>query len=958
MKTYHFLLLLLLFPFLNIAQKTSTVEQRLSAIDTKTGLLANSIVNEIPFKNIGPTIFSGRVTDLEVNPKDPSIFYVAYASGGLWKTVNNGATFTPIFDNEAVMTIGDIAIDWENNIIWLGSGENNSSRSSYAGLGMYKSTDDGKTWEHIGLADSHHISRVILDPNNKDQAWVAVLGHLYSSNQERGVYKTIDGGQSWQKTLFVNDNAGAVDLIIDPQNADIFYAATWERTRRAHDFQESGKGSGIYKSTDAGTTWNKISTDDSMFPNNDGTGRIGLAIYNDGSENRIYAILDNYNRRPKEDKAKNDDLSKNDFKTMSKEAFLQLDTKALGKFLKQNNFPEKYDVKKVIKLVKAEKIKPSSLTEYLESANSLLFDTPVIGAEVYVSNNEGKTWSKTHEGFLDRVYNSYGYYFGQIRTADYDPDKVYIMGVPILRSDDGGKNWKSIAAPNVHSDHHALWVNPKRKGHLINGNDGGVNMSYDDGETWFKNNSPSVGQFYAINVDNAKPYNVYGGLQDNGVWMGSKNYREGFRWHSTGQYPYKSIMGGDGMQIQIDNRDNTTVYTGFQFGNYYRINSKSGRRKYITPKHELGDRPYRFNWQTPILLSPHNQDILYMGGNKLLRSMDQGNSFKEISDDLTNGGKKGDVAFGTLTAIDESNFDFGLIYTGSDDGMVYRTKNGGSSWDKIMDELPKNLWVSRIQASKHEEGRVYLSLNGYRNDDFHPYLFISEDYGDSWQSISNTLPHEAINVIKEDPNNEDLIYVGTDHGLYISLDRGITFMQMNNGIPAVPVHDLVIHERDQDLLVGTHGRSIYLADIAPVQAMDKDFMSKELYLYKIDVVNHSSRWGNSSVVYREAEDPEVSITYYSNTEENVVLNIYAIEKELLLYSKKINAKKGLNIFKYDLSMDEKSKNKFESQLKSANSKSYKALKKSDTGKYFLPLGTYKVELVKNKIVSSATLEIK
>jgi len=950
--------LLALLPIFLIGQIESSPEQRLSSIETKKGLLSNSIVNEIPFKNIGPTIFSGRVTDLEVNPDDPSIFYVAYASGGLWKTVNNGATFTPIFDNEAVMTIGDIAVDWENNIIWLGSGENNSSRSSYAGLGMYKSMDDGKSWEHIGLTDSHHISRIILDPNNKDQAWVAVLGHLYSSNDERGVYKTTDGGQSWEKTLFVNDNAGAVDLIVDPKNADILYAATWERTRRAHDFQEAGTGSGIYKSTDAGLTWNKISTDDSMFSNNEGTGRIGLAIYNDGSENRIYAILDNYNRRPKEDEAKNKDLNKNDFKTMTKEAFLKLDSKALGKFLKQNNFPERYDAKKVIKLVKSEKIMPASLAEYLESANSLLFDTPVIGAEVYVSNDEGKTWSITHDGFLDRVYNSYGYYFGQIRTADYDPDKVYIMGVPILRSDDGGKNWKSIGGANVHSDHHALWVNPNRKGHLINGNDGGVNMSYDDGETWFKNNSPSVGQFYAINVDNAKPYNVYGGLQDNGVWMGSKNYRKGFRWHSTGQYPYKSIMGGDGMQIQIDNRDNTTVYTGFQFGNYYRINTKSDRRKYITPKHQLGNRPYRFNWQTPILLSPHNQDILYMGSNKLLRSMDKGNSFKEISDDLTNGGKKGDVAFGTLTAIDESKFDFGLIYTGSDDGMVYRTKNGGSSWDKIMDELPGNLWVSRIQASKHEEGRVFLSLNGYRNDDFHPYLFISEDYGDSWQSISTSLPHEAINVVKEDPNNEDLIYVGTDHGLYISLDRGLTFMQMNNGIPAVPVHDLVIHERDQDLLVGTHGRSIYLADIAPVQALDKEFMTKDLFTYKIDAVNHSSRWGNSSVVYRAAEDPEVDITYYSSTKENVVLNVYEIDKEILLYSKKIYAKEGLNIFKYNLSMDEKSKNKFDSQMKSLKGKSFKALEKSDSGKYFLPLGTYKVELVKNKEVSSTSLEIK
>ena len=958
MNRYCVLWLLALLPFVLMGQNTtspSSAADRLSSIETKKGLLENSIVNTIEFENIGPTIFSGRVTDIAVHPEDPSIFYVAYASGGLWKTTNNGTTFSPIFDNEAVMTIGDIAVDWKNNIIWLGSGENNSSRSSYAGLGMFKSLDDGKTWQHIGLSESHHISRIILDPTNKDIAYVAVLGHLYSANEERGVYKTIDGGATWKKTLYVNENSGAVDLLSDPLNVNTLYAATWERSRRAHDFLEAGEGSGIYKSTDAGETWKKLNTPTSGFPFNEGTGRIGLAIYNDGTNSKLYALLDNYNRRPKKEKEKTAKLSKNDFKEMSKEDFLNLKTEKLADFLKANNFPEKYSAKKVIKLVKSDKIEVASLAEYLESANSLLFDTPVIGAEVYVSEDGGKSWSKTHENYLDRVYNSYGYYFGQIRVAEFDQNKIYIMGVPILRSDDGGFSWESIGGSNVHADHHALWVNPKRKGHLINGNDGGINISYDDGKTWIKNNSPSVGQFYYINVDNAKPYNVYGGLQDNGVWMGSHDYRSGNRWHSTGQYPYKSIMGGDGMQVQIDNRDNTTVYTGYQFGNYFRINTKTGRRKYITPKHELGDRPYRFNWQTPILLSPHNQDILYLGGNKLLRSMNQGNTFKEISKDLTGGGKKGDVAFGTLTSLDESIFEFGLLYTGSDDGKVFRSKDGGVTWDNINVGLPADHWVSRIQASKHEASRVYVSLNGYRTDNFAPYLFVSDDYGDTWRSLSSTLPHEAINVIKEDPINENILYVGTDHGLYVSLNQGTSFMQMNNGLPAVPVHDVVIQKREQDLLIGTHGRSIYLADIAPLQKMDPSFMAQDLYTFQVEPREYNASWGKQFSFYRKPKDPKQTITFYTNMAGTVEFKVFTEDGKVLLFNDTIEASKGLNYYTYHLDIHEKSTRKFNTVLKSNDKKS---LKISDTKRYFLPKGKYQIELTRGAHRNTTILEIK
>ncbi|MEX0360985.1 MAG: glycosyl hydrolase, partial [Allomuricauda sp.] len=395
---------------------------------------------------------------------------------------------------------------------------------------------------------------------------------------------------------------------------------------------------------------------------------------------------------------------------------------------------EKYRAQNVKQLVRSGSVKPVDLAKYLENANSLLFDTPVIGAEVYRSDNAGSSWQKMNSNYIDDLFYSYGYYFAQIRIDPNNKDHIYLAGVPLVKSEDGGDTFTSIGKENVHVDHHALWINPKRPGHLINGNDGGLNISYDDGENWVKNNSPKVGQFYAINIDHEEPYNVYGGLQDNGVWKGAHNNKEDRGWHQSGANPWKSILGGDGMQVQIDKRNSNTVYTGYQFGNYYRLDLENGKQKYIQPKHELGESPYRFNWQTPILLSEHNQDILYLGSNKLHRSLNQGDDWETISNDLTQGGKPGNVAYGTLTTLSESPFKFGLLYTGSDDGLVQVSKNGGGSWDLISGSLPKNLWVSEVAASNHKKERVYVALNGYRWDDFSPYIYVSDDYGKSWKS--------------------------------------------------------------------------------------------------------------------------------------------------------------------------------------------------------------------------------
>ncbi|NUQ25648.1 MAG: glycosyl hydrolase [Saprospiraceae bacterium] len=927
--------------------------ERIKSFEQRKALKEKSIANEVKFRNVGPTVCSGRVVDLEVSPADASHFYVAYASGGLWKTTNNGTTFEPLFDREAVMTIGDIAVNWKTNTIWIGTGENNSSRSSYSGVGMYKSTNGGKTWQHLGLGESHHIGRIVLHPSNPNIAWVAVLGHLYSPNQERGVYKTTDGGKTWKKTLFIDDDTGVVDLMMDPASANTLYAAAWDRSRRAWDFVESGKNTGIYKSTDGGNTWTLLTAKNAGFPVGEGAGRVGLAMTRQGGKPLLYAAIDNYFRRP-EEAPKDETLTKKMLKSMSKDSFLQLKPYLIKDFLQSNGFPEKYTVESVKAMIEQGKILPAALAEYTEDANSLLFDTPVIGLEVYSSANEGKSWKKTHEGYIDQGYNSYGYYFGNIRVSPRNPNKLYMLGYPVLRSDDGGKTWKSINGDNVHVDHHALWVSPTRDGHLILGNDGGINISYDDGESWIKCNSPSVGQFYAVAVDMAKPYNVYGGLQDNGVWKGSSTYQYSTDWHNTGRYPYTELVGGDGMQVAIDTRNNEIVYTGFQFGNYYKINTRTDERKYITPKHDLGERPYRWNWQTPIHLSIHNQDILYMGAHKVFRSFNGGEKFDAISGDLTKGGKKGDVPYGTLTSIHESPLRFGLIYAGSDDGLVHVTRDGGQVWQNISAGLPDDMWVSRVQASKFDEGTVYVALNGYRWDNFTPYLYMSSDYGKTWRRIGKDLPMEPVNVVKEDPVNARILYVGTDHGLYVSLDGGESFMAMTNELPSVAVHDLVIHPRDNDLLVGTHGRSLYIASVKELQQLSPEVLAMPLAVFELKKQRYSPRWGSKSLFGENK--PEIKLPYYANEAGKVQVSIKS-ESGLELYTFSTDAVKGLNYPAYDFRINEtalEDYTKLLNEKRKADEKPVK-LNKADSGKYYLYKGTYKVVFTKGETSKESKL---
>ena len=927
-----FQFLVLIFSITLAAQDPTGSKVTQQAIEQRGAMKQASLVKNLAFTSIGPTVMSGRVADVAVNPNNVTEFYVGYASGGLWYTNNNGTSFTPVLDSAPTQNIGDIAVDWNTGTIWVGTGEKNSSRSSYAGIGILKSTDSGETWEHVGLSDAHHVSRILINPNNAEEVIVGVIGHLYSSNSERGVFKTVDGGKTWVKSLFINNETGIIDVAFAPENFNIMYAASWERARKAWNFDGDGKHSAIYKSTDAGSSWVKIGVK-SGFPVGNGVGRIGLAVYN---EDTVYALHDSQFRRPKEiDEKQSNVLTKEDFKTMSATDLLEIADKKLNTYLKNNGFQEKYRAENVKQMVRVGAVKPIDLAKYLEDANSMLFDTQVIGAEVFKTIDGGASWKKTHAHFLDGVYSSYGYYFGEIRVDPRDENGIYVLGVPIIKSKDGGASFTSISKENVHSDHQALWVNPKKSGHLLSGNDGGLNLSYDDGQNWIKLNDPAVGQFYSVYADNQENYKVYGGLQDNGVWVADNDAKINKGWQQSGQNPYESIMGGDGMQVQVDDRNPNIVYTGYQFGNYYRIDRAKGTQEYIQPKHILGENPYRFNWQTPIHLSKHNQDILYLGGNKVHRSLNRGNDWETISGDLTTGGKKGNVAYGTLTSISESPFQFGLLYAGSDDGYIHVSKNGGGTWTRISDALPENLWVSRVVASKFKKERVYATLNGYRFDDFTPYIYVSEDYGQTWRNLGNALPAAAVNVLKEDSENENLLFVGTDNGLYTSLNLGNSWELFSNNFPNVAVHDLVIQPKAKELIVATHGRSLYKANIAPLQKMTKSVLSTSTHVFAIAAVRKNSSWGRSWSPWRKASTPEIKIPFYSKTDTKVAIGIYL--GDLKVNSISIAANSGFNEAIFDVSFSEKGKKAFEK----ANKKS--DLKAAKNGVFYLVKGKYTVK---------------
>ena len=857
-------------------------------------LEAASPFHGLTWRSIGPVRQGGRVVDLAVVPDEPYTFYVAYASGGVWKTTNNGGTFEPIFDHEASVIIGDIALDPSDpETLWVGTGEENSSRSSYGGMGLFRSTDGGATWERRGLEDSDRIGEILVDPRNGDHVLVAVLGKLYTTGGARGLYRTTDGGATWQQVLAGEGPwTGFLDLERDPTDPDVVYASSWERSRRPWDFVEGGEGSGVYKSADGGATWQRLG---GGLPRGPHVGRIGLALA-PSQPRTIYASIDNQEELPEAEwDLGGNPLSPNRLKTMTKEAFLEQDPERIERFVRGNDLDSALDGKELIRLIEEDELTMDELRAELADANANLFNTNIRGLELWRSDDGGATWRLTHDEPIREVVFTYGYFFGGIVVAPDDPERVYLAGVPIIVSTDGGATWSSAQDPDVHVDYHPLWIDPSQPERLIVGNDGGVDVSYDRGETWFGLDAQPVGQFYAITLDNAKPYNVYGGLQDNGSLKGSSRTR----WELGERWTF--IGGGDGMYVQVDPRNDDTTYAGFQFG-FYQRSGRDGRAS-VRPRDRLREPALRYNWMTPIQLSPHSPEIVYFGTNQLYRSMDRGETWTAISPDLTRATERGDVPFATISTVAESSETFGLIWVGTDDGQVRVTEDGGVTWRDVGAGLPRDRWVTRVEPSSWQRETAYVTLNGYRDDDVTAYVYRTDDLGATWTSIAEGLPAEAVNVIRVDPVTEGVLYVGTDRGVYVSLDDGGAWHALQGGLPNVPVHDLAVHRRDRELVAGTHGRSVWVVDVLPVQE-HAAVGDAELRIYPVEPVRASRGWQSrrSRWFDRSAYDPELAVPFFAAADGSVGFAVVDDQDEVL-YETEVAARAGVNTLTWDLLVD-------------------------------------------------------
>jgi photosystem II stability/assembly factor-like uncharacterized protein len=826
---------------------------------------------------------------------------MAAASGGLWKTDNNATTWTPLFDHHASITIGDIAISQKDkNLIWIGTGEANASRSSYAGSGVYKSTDDGKTWQNMGLQDSHHVGRVLIDPADDQTVYVAASGHLYTDNEERGLFKTIDGGRTWNKILYVSPKTGIIDLAMHPRDSRILYAAAWQKDRKAWNLLESGAESAVYKSLDSGQTWKKLA---GGLPQGDKVGRIGLAISASNPET-VYAFVDNQEPRPEIKKptekkaAPQSGITAENLLKMSPADFLALKTDKIALFLKENNVPARYTAEMVIAIVQAGKATPAIIAGMISSANDRLFRTNVKGAEVYRSDDGGTAWKKTHEKFIDDLVYTYGYYFGQIRVSPENENIIYILGVPMLQSTDGGKTFSDISTQGgiygidgVHADHHALWIDPKNPKRLLLGNDGGLNITYDRGLNWQKINNLPLAQCYTIALDNETPYNIYSGLQDNGVNRGPATFTLG-----DTENIWKMILGGDGAFVQPEPGNSSIVYAEFQFGSIFRLDLKNNGEKSIQPSSPDKTAPYRFNWLSPFLISRHNPFTIYMGANKVLKSVNRGDLWLEISPDLTNGQHiDGDVPYATITAIDESPLTPEILYAGSDDGNLWVTASSGAKWEKIGADLPKK-WFTRVTASQYKKERVYVTQTGYREDDFNTYISASEDMGKTWKSLKGNLPDEPLNVLREDPVNENILYLGSDLGVYISLDRGASWQSLQGNLPTNAVYDLAVQPRENELVIGTHGRGVFILPLQNIQKLTPEIQAKNLAVFAIKpVVKSDSEWqpqANAAFEYYLKDAGKVAVTVKDKAGKTV-------------RSWTLEGNRGLNSFTWNLKADDK-----------------------------------------------------
>ncbi|MBW3552699.1 MAG: hypothetical protein KY466_04265 [Gemmatimonadetes bacterium] len=783
---------------------TTVLAAGFAAVPVSAQAPDSALLAGLEWRPIGPTNMSGRITDVEGVP-GTGTFYVAAAAGGIWKTTNHGTTFRPVFDDQRVIAMGDLAIaPSDPDVIYAGTGEEDSRNSISPGGGVYRSTDGGRSWTLTGLEKTQVIGRIVVHPKNPDVAWVAALGAIWGSNQERGLYKTTDGGRTWRKVKHISDRAGFVDVALDPRNPDVVWAASWERVRGPYYLESGGPGSGLWKSTDGGERWTEI--EGRGWPSTR-KGRIGLAIA-PSDPNVMYAMVE----------AEAGDTSR----------------------LAAGEAPR----------------------------------SGLKGSGLYRSEDGGRSWRWMNGN------NVRPFYYSQVRVAPDDAHLVYWSSTPVNFSKDGGETI-GTATHDLHVDHHAMWwdrVNPDR---FIVGNDGGIAVTWDRGGTYDFINTVPLGQFYHVSYDMSIPYRVCGGLQDNGTWCGPSRRAddEGFD-----EKVWYKINGGDGFYTQQDPTDPRIVYAESQGGNMARLDMVTGRRTALgRPQWRDRVRPLldsiavyegveapremtsaerrkvarwrdlltqdsarydlRYNWSTPMVLSPHDPTTLYAAGNRVLKSTDRGDTFEVISPDLSNGDTMkirvstettggitrdatGAETHGTIVALAESPITRGLLYAGTDDGNVWLSTDSGARWERIdhgrFHGVPTGTWVSRIEPSRADPRRFYVAFDGHRTNDFTPYVFVTDDGGTSFRSISAGLPSggpDFVHVVREDPVNPDLLYVGTDVGIFASVDRGRSWFRFMRGMPTVPVHHLEVHPRDRELIAGTHGRSIWIVDVAPLQQL-------------------------------------------------------------------------------------------------------------------------------------------
>ncbi|MCU4165682.1 YCF48-related protein [Carboxylicivirga caseinilyticus] len=770
------------------AQKKSKKES-----GQKDTLITSSLVSGLKLRNIGPAFTSGRIADFAVNPDNHSEFYVAVASGHIWKTINNGITFNPVFDKYGAYSIGCLAMDPNNsNVVWAGTGENNHQRALGYGDGVYKTIDGGKSWKNMGLKESRQIGMILIDPRNSDIVYVAAEGSAWGPGGDRGLYKTTDGGENWEKILEISENTGVNNIICDPRNPDILYATSEQRRRHVHTKIGGGPESAVYKSTDAGKNWRKLT---SGLPKED-IGGMGIAIS-----------------------------------------------------------PQNPDVLYLI----------------IEAANN--------AGGFFRTTDRGESWNKMSD------HHSSGQYYNEIYCDPVEFDKVYSVETLSYCTKDGGKTWNRLSNKDRHVDDHALWVNPEDNNHIMIGGDGGVYISYDAGELWRQVSNLPVTQFYRVTVDNAEPfYNVYGGTQDNATLGGPVQNTSSFGV-TSGEWIV--TVFGDGFWSRVDPTNPDIVYSEWQYGNIVRYDKKSGEKINIKPQPREGELTYRWNWNTPLILSKHDHKTLYIAANKVFKSNDRGDTWEVISDDLTAQIDRNtwpvmgkywstdavvkDVStsqYNTIVSLDESPVKKGLIYAGSDDGVIQVTEDDGKTWRKISSfpGVPAYTYLSDIYASRFDENIVYATFDNLKNDDFTPYILKSNDKGKTWISISSNLPKNGtVHTLEQDFERKELLFAGTEFGLFFSIDEGKNWVQLKSGIPTIAVRDLAIQERENDLVLATFGRGFFVLDnYQPLKELTEEIAKKEAYLFDIKPANLFIQTGKiygQGATYFGAANPEFGATF-------------------------------------------------------------------------------------------------